>query len=69
MSRALDISGLPQSVIDAIESLIRNYRKGSAPADGPRELGWAKEYLPELPASFFEPLPPDILDQFEGRAA
>jgi hypothetical protein len=69
MPRAIDISDLPQPLIDAIEALVRTYRERAAPASTARTTGWAKDALPELPDAFFEPLPPDVLDLFEGRAA
>ncbi|MFZ4576012.1 MAG: hypothetical protein ACOYN0_16610 [Phycisphaerales bacterium] len=73
MSRAIDLSDLPKPLADAIEAMVRTFREGSAAGGGggvtPRPIGWAKDILPELPASFFDPLPPDILDQFEGHAA
>jgi hypothetical protein len=70
MPRAIDISDLPQPVIEAIEALIRAHRE-RAPrhAEPRRAVGWATGILPELPAAFFEPLPPEVLDQFEGKAA
>ena len=70
MPRAIDISDLPQPLIDAIEAMIRAYRDRSAlTPPTSRSTGWAKETLPELPDAFFEPLPSDLLDLFEGRAA
>ncbi len=36
------------------------------PCKEPRPLGLAKGMV-EIPPSFFEPLPPDILAAFEGR--
>jgi len=33
----------------------------------PRPIGLAKDEF-EIPASFFDPLPDDLLDLFEGRA-
>lgn len=69
MSRAIDLSDLPKPLADAIEAMVRKFREAN-PGDGnPRPIGWAKDILPELPESFFDPLPPDILDQFEGKAA
>jgi hypothetical protein len=41
----------------------------SMPAkNAPRKAGWAKDILPELPESFFDPLPNDLLDLFEGKS-
>lgn len=36
-------------------------------ADSPRPIGLAKGEF-EVPASFFEPLPPDLIEAFEGEA-
>jgi hypothetical protein len=70
MSRAIDISDLPAPLIQAIEAIIRAYREKEAGAVPPSlKIGWARGRLPELPDSFFDPLPPDILDLFEGKAA
>ena len=68
MSRAIDLSDLPKPIADAIEAMVRRFRQAD-PGAAPRPIGWAKDILPELPESFFDPLPPDILDQFEGKAA
>jgi hypothetical protein len=66
----IDISDLPQPLADAIESMVRTYRERTADVHTePRPIGWAKGILPELPDSFFDPLPPDVLDLFEGKAA
>ena len=70
MLRAIDISDLPQPLVEAIEAIVRAYRdRGGAPSSGQRPIGWAHDYLPELPATFFDPLPPELLDLFEGKAA
>jgi hypothetical protein len=69
MSRTIDLSGLPQKLVEAIEAMVRAYREQSATPSQRRPVGWAKGQLPELPDSFFEDLPPDLLDEFEGRAA
>ena len=68
MSRAIDISDLPQPLIEAIETIVRAYR-GANTQKGQRPIGWARDYLPELPASFFDALPTELLDLFEGKAA
>ena len=61
---------LNELIADADEDLVRTYREQLAEARGERRsIGWARDILPELPESFFEPLPPDVLDIFEGRAA
>ncbi len=61
---------MPLPVIEAIEAIIRAYRERAPQQAAPRRsVGWAKDIFPELPASFFGPLPTDVLDQFEGKAA
>lgn len=63
MCYSIDITGLPQPMIDAIEAIVRTYREQVAEARGERRpIGWARGVLPELPESFFEPLPPEVLD-------
>ena len=69
MPRTIDVSDLPPTVVEAIEAMVRAYREQSAPNAQHRMVGWAKGVLPDLPESFFDDLPPDLLDQFEGRAA
>lgn len=66
----IDTTGLPEPLVEAIEAMIRTYRERSqvATTNGRREPGWAKGLLPELPDSFFEELPPDVIRQFEGSA-
>jgi hypothetical protein len=68
MSYSIDITDLPQPLIDAIETIVRTYRDQAA-GNERRPIGWARDVLPELPESFFDPLPPEILDLFEGKAA
>jgi hypothetical protein len=69
MSRSIDVSDLPPTMIEAIESLVRAAREQaqntSAPAT-PRPFGWLKGQV-EVPDSFFDPLPDELLDLFEGR--
>lgn len=70
IARSIDISDLPPPLIEAIEAIVRTYREHAPTTQPqPRPIGWARGVLPELPASFFDPLPPDVLDQFEGKAA
>lgn len=69
MSRSIDLSDLPQAVVNAIEAMVRAYREQSLQHAQRRPIGWAKGMLPELPESFFDELPPDVLGQFEGEAA
>jgi hypothetical protein len=54
MSRQIDISDLPQPVVDALETIIRAYRERAAttPTNDKRPIGWARDYLPALPESF-----------------
>jgi hypothetical protein len=70
MRRDIDLSGLPDPFIDSLEALIREYRERhpAAPAE-PRTIGWARDILPDLPPEFFEDLPEDLLDLFEGKSA
>jgi hypothetical protein len=69
MITAIDVSDLPRPLVDAIQSLVSTYRERmNAPADEAppeRPIGWLKGAW-ELPESFFEPLPEDVLELFEG---
>lgn len=69
MPQTIDVSDLPPTVVEAIEAMVRAYRELSAPHPQRRVAGWAKGVLPDLPDSFFDDLPPDLLDQFEDRTA
>jgi hypothetical protein len=70
MPRSIDITDLPEPLVEAIEAIVRTYREREAQAqNGTRPIGWARDVLPELPDAFFDPLPPDLLDLFEGKAA
>lgn len=61
MFRSIDISDLPQPLIEAIETIVRSYRDRSPETQNERRpIGWAKDSLPELPASFFDALPAEI---------
>ena len=65
MSRSIDTSDLPQALIEALEAIVRAYRERQPEAPiAARPIGWARDYLPELPDSFFDPLPGDLLDLF-----
>jgi hypothetical protein len=68
MPQIIDVSDLPEPLVQAIETMIRSYRQ-RPPLDtsSPRPLGWAKNQLPELPDSFFDPLPDELLDLFDGK--
>ncbi len=46
---------------------VAEIRPLSEPADEPRPIGLGKG-LVEIPDSFFDPLPDEILDLFEGKA-
>jgi hypothetical protein len=65
----IDVSGLPEPFVGALEAAISAYRKRvDGPGNGARRpIGWAKGALPELPESFFEPLPDELLDLFDGK--
>jgi hypothetical protein len=68
MIRAIDVSDLPEPLVEAIESLVTTYReqiRAAANGPRPRPLGWLKGKW-ELPESFFEPLPDDLLHSFDG---
>jgi hypothetical protein len=70
MIRAIDVSGLPDPVVEAIESLIEEYRRQirSTGVEQPaRPIGWLKGQW-EVPESFFEPLPDDLLKAFGDSA-
>jgi hypothetical protein len=64
----IDLSDLPEAFASAIEAAVRAYREqtGNGHA-GARSIGWAKDMLPELPESFFDPLPRELLDLFDGK--
>jgi hypothetical protein len=68
MSQLIDVSDLPEPLIEAIKTIVRTYREEQA-AGATRSAGWARGILPELPPSFFDPLPDDLLDIFEGKVA
>jgi hypothetical protein len=68
MIRAIDVSDLPQPMADAIEALVQTYRaqiRHTTESAPPRPIGWLKGQW-ELPESFFDPLPEDLLNSFEG---
>jgi len=68
--QTIDVSDLPVPFVEAIEAAIRAYRERAAQRPTtPRKAGWAAKILPELPDSFFDPLPNDLLDLFEGKSA
>jgi hypothetical protein len=66
MHKEIDVSDLPQPLVEAIESIVRTFRE-NAPSSTKRPMGWLRGQW-ELPDSFFEPLPNDLLDLFEGKS-
>ena len=65
-----EIKQIPNEKLAEIYDLIHYFRLGLAqekPTESIRQrpIGLAKGQV-EIPASFFEPLPDDILDAFEG---
>lgn len=71
MNKMIDLSDLPDPLVAAIESLVKTYREKASVAEqrrAPRPIGWLKGQW-ELPESFFEPLPDDLLDLFEGKGS
>lgn len=70
MIRAIDVSDLPEPLVEAIESLVSTYRRkinSVSVAPQPRPIGWLKGQW-ELPDTFFDPLPADVIEAFEGGA-
>jgi hypothetical protein len=70
MHKEIDVTDLPTPLIDAIESIVRTYREkstGVAAPLQPRPVGWLRGIW-EVPPSFFDALPDDLLDLFEGKA-
>jgi hypothetical protein len=66
MTRSIDVSDLPLPLVAAIESLVDTYRERSKPASKKaRPLGWLKGQW-DVPESFFEPLPEELVNLFEG---
>lgn len=62
LSRAIDLSDLPEPLINAIEAMVRTYRESAThAAQSPRSVGWAKGILPELPPEFSDSPPDDML--------
>ncbi len=70
MHKAIDVTDLPAPLIEAIESIVRTYREQTTIATAalePRPVGWLRGKW-EIPQSFFDPLPDDLLDLFEGKS-
>lgn len=67
MIKSIDVSGLPEPLVEAIESLVSTYRQRARATDAHRvrPIGWFRGNW-ELPDSFFEPLPDDVLEGFAG---
>ena len=66
--KVIDVSDLPEPLVDAIQSLVNTYRQetqSSIPPQKAPPIGWLKGKW-ELPESFFDPLPDEVLDLFEG---
>lgn len=56
------MTDLPKPLVEAIEAIVRTYRDAApASSDGRRTIGWARDVLPELPTTFFDPLPDDVM--------
>jgi hypothetical protein len=67
MLKMIDVTDLPDPLVMAIESLVSTYREKVLAGGGTEErpLGWLKGQW-TVPDSFFEPLPNDLLDAFNG---
>jgi hypothetical protein len=74
--QTIEIRGERYVILPEREFLVLQSNASAAPAPhvpkagngvGHRPIGWAKDILPELPDSFFDALPTEVLDQFEGR--
>jgi hypothetical protein len=69
MSKTIEVGDLPEPLIAAIESLVETYRQRvrcelSVPRGTP-PIGWLQGQF-EVPDSFFEPLPDDMHNDFNG---
>ena len=69
MLKVIDVTDLPEPLVMAIESLVNTYREKTQGDGGVEErpLGWLKGQW-TVPDSFFEPLPNDLLDLFNGAS-
>jgi hypothetical protein len=67
MQKMIDVSDLPDPLVQAIESLVNTYREKAHLSTQleSRPLGWLKGKF-EVPDSFFDPLPDDLLNLFNG---
>ena len=67
MPKTIDVTGLPEPLVMAIESMVNTYREKSREGGEGEErpLGWLAGRW-TVPDSFFEPLPKDVLDAFNG---
>lgn len=63
----IDVTDLPEPLVMAIESLVNTYREKTHEGGSveQRPMGWLKDQW-TVPDSFFEPLPDDLLDLFDG---
>jgi hypothetical protein len=68
MLKQIDVSDLPEPMVEAIVTIVQAYRKQavSAPLPKKRTIGWLRGQL-QVPDSFFDPLPDDLLNLFEGK--
>jgi hypothetical protein len=70
MHKEIEVSDLPEPLVEAIESIVRTFREQAAAVTAPlppRPVGWLSGKS-EVPESFFDPLPDDLLDLFEGKS-
>jgi hypothetical protein len=70
MHKEIDVSDLPVPLVEAIESIVRTYREQASSTTAPlppRPIGWLRGKW-EVPDSFFDPLPEELLDLFEGKS-
>lgn len=69
LARYLDEVARGQTILVCKDNLpIAEIRPVAAPGPTPRPLGLAKG-MGTIPASFFDPLPPDLLAAFNGEEA
>ena len=66
MLKQIDVSDFPEPLVEAIESMVRTHRETATKAIVNRPMGWMKGKW-QLPDSFFDPLPDDLLNLFEGK--
>jgi hypothetical protein len=66
MLKQIDVSDLPEPLVEAIESIVRTHRETATTTKVHRPSGWMKGRW-QLPDSFFDPLPDELLDLFDGK--